>query len=98
MGDKHKHHDRVAFWDDVYGFNMSCMKKAALPEALVEVVKMDTVISEPTVIQVKLYSEMLKTMHQITWGQDIKPFYTWKEAQRLLGKTCWVMCVTCTVI
>uniref|UniRef100_A0A3P9IU28 Protein arginine N-methyltransferase 3 n=1 Tax=Oryzias latipes TaxID=8090 RepID=A0A3P9IU28_ORYLA len=51
VGDKHKHHDRVAFWDDVYGFNMSCMKKAALPEALVEVVKMDTVISEPTVIQ-----------------------------------------------
>ncbi|RVE74182.1 hypothetical protein OJAV_G00019410 [Oryzias javanicus] len=51
VGDEQKHHDHVAFWDDVYGFNMSCMKKAALPEALVEVVKVDTLISEPTVVQ-----------------------------------------------
>lgn len=46
--------DRIAFWDDVFGFNMACMKKAVVPEAVVEVVKADTLISEPTVIQVNL--------------------------------------------
>lgn len=52
VGDTQKHQDRIAFWDDVYGFNMACMKKAVVPEAVVEVVKEDTLISEPTVIQV----------------------------------------------
>lgn len=54
VGDTQKHRDRIAFWDDVYGFNMACMKKAVVPEAVVEVVKADTLISEPTVIQVNL--------------------------------------------
>ncbi|KAI3377355.1 hypothetical protein L3Q82_008559, partial [Scortum barcoo] len=51
VGDTQKHQDRITFWDDVYGFNMACMKKAVVPEAMVEVVKADTLISEPTVIQ-----------------------------------------------
>ncbi|XP_071345586.1 protein arginine N-methyltransferase 3 [Trachinotus anak] len=51
LGDTERHQDRIAFWDDVYGFNMACMKKAVLPEAMVEVVKADTLISEPAVIQ-----------------------------------------------
>ncbi|XP_044211617.1 protein arginine N-methyltransferase 3 [Thunnus albacares] len=51
VGDTQKHQDRIAFWDDVYGFNMACMKKAVVPEAVVEVVKAETLISEPTVIQ-----------------------------------------------
>ncbi|KAG7277219.1 hypothetical protein CRUP_000448 [Coryphaenoides rupestris] len=51
LGDAQKHQDHIAFWDDVYGFSMACMKKAVLPEAVVEVVDADTLISEPTVIQ-----------------------------------------------
>uniref|UniRef100_A0A665URD7 Protein arginine N-methyltransferase 3 n=2 Tax=Echeneis naucrates TaxID=173247 RepID=A0A665URD7_ECHNA len=51
LGDPQKHQDRIGFWDDVYGFNMACMKKAVVPEALVEVVKAETLISEPVVIQ-----------------------------------------------
>ncbi|KAF6719815.1 Protein arginine N-methyltransferase 3 [Oryzias melastigma] len=51
VGDQQKHSDHVAFWDNVHGFKMSCMKKAVLQEALVEAVKADTLISEPTVIQ-----------------------------------------------
>ncbi|XP_074522710.1 protein arginine N-methyltransferase 3 [Halichoeres trimaculatus] len=51
IGDTQRHQDRIAFWDDVYGFNMSCMKKAVVPEAGVEVVQPETLISEPTVIQ-----------------------------------------------
>ncbi|KAM9409590.1 protein arginine N-methyltransferase 3 isoform 2-T2 [Pholidichthys leucotaenia] len=51
VGDAQKHQDRIAFWDDVYGFSMACMKNAVVPEAVVEVVKAETLISEPTVIQ-----------------------------------------------
>ncbi|TMS12838.1 Protein arginine N-methyltransferase 3 [Larimichthys crocea] len=51
VGDTQKHNERIAFWDDVYGFNMACMKKAVVPEAVVDVVNADTLISEPTVIQ-----------------------------------------------
>uniref|UniRef100_A0AAQ4QKB9 type I protein arginine methyltransferase n=1 Tax=Gasterosteus aculeatus aculeatus TaxID=481459 RepID=A0AAQ4QKB9_GASAC len=49
--DAQKHQEHIAFWDDVYGFNMGCMKKAVVPEAVVEVVSDDTLISEPAVIQ-----------------------------------------------
>ncbi|XP_036442269.1 protein arginine N-methyltransferase 3 [Colossoma macropomum] len=51
VGDTEKHRDRIAFWDDVFGFKMECMKKAVVPEAVVEVLKPETVISEPAVIQ-----------------------------------------------
>uniref|UniRef100_A0A8C2G868 Protein arginine N-methyltransferase 3 n=1 Tax=Cyprinus carpio TaxID=7962 RepID=A0A8C2G868_CYPCA len=51
VGDTQKHSDRIAFWDDVYGFKMRCMKKAVIPEAVVEVLKPETVISEPAVIK-----------------------------------------------
>ncbi|XP_048041389.1 protein arginine N-methyltransferase 3 isoform X2 [Megalobrama amblycephala] len=51
VGDTQKHSDRIAFWDDVYGFKMMCMKKAVIPEAVVEVLKPETVISEPAVIK-----------------------------------------------
>ncbi|KAL1271808.1 hypothetical protein QQF64_030824, partial [Cirrhinus molitorella] len=51
VGDTKKHGDRIAFWDDVYGFKMTCMKKAVIPEAVVEVLKPETVISEPAVIK-----------------------------------------------
>ncbi|XP_067849641.1 protein arginine N-methyltransferase 3 isoform X2 [Heptranchias perlo] len=51
VGDSKKHDERVAFWDDVYGFKMSCMKKAVIPEAVVEVLNPDTLISELCVIK-----------------------------------------------
>lgn len=51
VGDRKKHEERVAFWDDVYGFKMSCMKKVVLPEAVVEVLDPDTLISECCVIK-----------------------------------------------
>ncbi|XP_066439690.1 protein arginine N-methyltransferase 3 [Eleutherodactylus coqui] len=49
--DPEKHTGKLAFWDDVYGFNMSCMKKDVVPEAIVEVVNPDTIISDPFVIK-----------------------------------------------
>ncbi|XP_074855121.1 protein arginine N-methyltransferase 3 isoform X2 [Carettochelys insculpta] len=51
VGDRNKHADTLAFWDDVYGFNMSCMKTAVIPEAVVEIVDPKTLISEATVIK-----------------------------------------------
>lgn len=52
VGDTERHRDRIAFWEDVYGFDMACMKTAVVAEAVVEVLNVDTLISEPTVIQV----------------------------------------------
>lgn len=52
LGDQERHRDRIAFWEDVYGFDMACMKTAVVAEAVVEVVKADTLISEPAVVQV----------------------------------------------
>uniref|UniRef100_A0A8C1WXN2 type I protein arginine methyltransferase n=1 Tax=Cyprinus carpio TaxID=7962 RepID=A0A8C1WXN2_CYPCA len=51
VGDTEKHSDRIAFWDAVYGFKMTCMKKAVIPEPVVEMLKHETVISEPAVIK-----------------------------------------------
>lgn len=51
VSDVNKHADRIAFWDDVYGFNMSCMKKAVIPEAVVEVLDPKTLISDPSTIK-----------------------------------------------
>lgn len=46
-----KHGDKIAFWEDVYGFDMSCMKKSVTPEPLVEVVDPETLISHPCIIK-----------------------------------------------
>ncbi|KAM7085057.1 protein arginine N-methyltransferase 3 isoform 4-T4 [Molossus nigricans] len=51
VSDVTKHADRIAFWDNVYGFNMSCMKKAVIPEAVVEVLDPKTLISDPCSIK-----------------------------------------------
>lgn len=53
VSDAEKHRNHIAFWDDVYGFKMACMKKAVIPEAVVEVLDPETVISAPAVIQVR---------------------------------------------
>ncbi|NWZ52602.1 ANM3 methyltransferase, partial [Haliaeetus albicilla] len=51
VGDMNKHVDKLLFWDDVYGFDMSCMKKAVIPEAVVEVLDPNTLISTASVIK-----------------------------------------------
>lgn len=52
MSDVSKHADKIAFWDDVYGFNMSCMKKSVIPEAVVEVLDPKTLISDACSVKV----------------------------------------------
>ncbi|XP_069479582.1 protein arginine N-methyltransferase 3 isoform X2 [Ambystoma mexicanum] len=46
-----KHGAKIVFWEDVYGFDMSCMKKSVIPEPVVEVVEPETLISEPCIIK-----------------------------------------------
>lgn len=55
VGDMNKHVDKLLFWEDVYGFDMSCMKKAVIPEAVVEVLDPNTLISTASVIKVPYY-------------------------------------------
>ncbi|KAG8431917.1 hypothetical protein GDO86_019319 [Hymenochirus boettgeri] len=49
--DEKIHADKVAFWDNVYGFNMSCMKKSVIPEGVVEVVTPEAMVSEPCIVK-----------------------------------------------
>ncbi|XP_055578195.1 protein arginine N-methyltransferase 3 isoform X2 [Falco cherrug] len=51
VGDMNKHVDKLLFWENVYGFDMSCMKKAVIPEAVVEVLDPNTLISTASVIK-----------------------------------------------
>ena len=37
----------VTFWDDVYGFKMSCMRNEVITEATTEIVKAECVCTEP---------------------------------------------------
>ncbi|KAH9509040.1 Protein arginine N-methyltransferase 3, partial [Bulinus truncatus] len=42
---------KLGFWDDVYGFKMSCMKSMVVDEVSVRLVKPETLITEPAVIK-----------------------------------------------
>ena len=44
-------HDKIDFWDNVYGFNMDCIKKIALAEPLVDVVDPDQVSTDVCLIK-----------------------------------------------
>uniref|UniRef100_A0A3B5MBE1 type I protein arginine methyltransferase n=1 Tax=Xiphophorus couchianus TaxID=32473 RepID=A0A3B5MBE1_9TELE len=95
VGDAQKHQDRFAFWEDVYGFNMACMKTAVVPEAVVEVVQAETLISEPAVVQVNILtiqkSEPLCTVIRISFlvtfstGPQVTKTH-WKQTVFLLEK------------
>jgi len=53
--DVEMHQQRCTFWDDVYGFRMSCMKSAVISEAEITVVDSSKVITEPCLIKVCLH-------------------------------------------
>ncbi|KAG2450091.1 hypothetical protein HYH02_000195 [Chlamydomonas schloesseri] len=48
-------HDKIEFWDSVYGFNMSCIKQLAIAEPLVDIVEPDQIASTiQTVVSVDI--------------------------------------------
>jgi type I protein arginine methyltransferase len=52
--------ERVDFWSDVYGFDMSAMSKEVYNEAIIDVVGPDTVLSEPQMIKVSNQSSLFR--------------------------------------
>jgi protein arginine N-methyltransferase 1 len=43
---------KIGFWDDVYGFDFSCIKEIALREPLVDTVDMKAIVTKPYEIKV----------------------------------------------
>ncbi|KAG6914800.1 hypothetical protein DXG01_015231 [Tephrocybe rancida] len=50
--------DRIGFWDDVYGFDLSTMAEELYDEAIVDVVGPNTLLSEPCTIKDLLLGEI----------------------------------------
>ncbi|KAJ6783917.1 hypothetical protein PWT90_03784 [Aphanocladium album] len=49
--------EKIGFWDNVYGFDYTAMKKTALSEPLVDTVDVKTVVTDPTaVLTLDLYT------------------------------------------
>uniref|UniRef100_A0A4W3JDB1 type I protein arginine methyltransferase n=1 Tax=Callorhinchus milii TaxID=7868 RepID=A0A4W3JDB1_CALMI len=90
VGDEKKHNDQLGFWDDVYGFKMSCMKKVIVPEVGVEVLDPKTLISEPCIIKVRVSdsSNICMTLNsgfQVMFSTDPRSTKThWKQTVFLL--------------
>lgn len=79
VGDLSKHADKLLFWEDVYGFDMSCMKKAVIPEAVVEVLHPNTLISTASVIKVP-YETLLQFL---VVRLEISLFYLWRVGEEI---------------
>ena len=47
------HVARRAVWDNVYGFDYSCIKEIALREPLVDTVELKAVVTDPCLIKVR---------------------------------------------
>ena len=58
IDDSDMYHKNCEFWDDVYGFKMSCMKRAVQREASVVSVDHSVVLSQPCVIKVIKTNDM----------------------------------------
>ena len=63
--DRQYKEDKINFWDDVYGFDMSCIRKVALQEPLVDVVDRNQVVAN---------SALLKEIDIQTCTKDDIPF------------------------
>ncbi len=53
-------HEKIDFWDDVYGFNMQCIKGLAMQEPLVDVVDQEQVATKPCLLATFNLSKMTK--------------------------------------
>lgn len=50
FGDEKRHKELIGFWDEVYGFIMSCMKEEVLKDAVIEICNPEFILSEPNII------------------------------------------------
>lgn len=54
LGDMDTYTEKVKYWDNVYGFKMSCMRTPLLEEASVSYASSEHVMSEPAMIKVSI--------------------------------------------
>lgn len=52
VSDLDLYNKHVTYWDDVYGFKMTCMKTCVIREASVEIVSKDIVVTDSCVVKV----------------------------------------------
>ncbi|EKM79179.1 hypothetical protein AGABI1DRAFT_74001 [Agaricus bisporus var. burnettii JB137-S8] len=60
--------DRIGFWDDVYGFDLSEMSKGLCDEAIVDVVGPETLASDPYAVKDLILGEI--TVRQLEFETD----------------------------
>eukprot|EP01112_Ceratiomyxa_fruticulosa_P023597 TRINITY_DN909_c0_g1_i1.p1 TRINITY_DN909_c0_g1~~TRINITY_DN909_c0_g1_i1.p1 ORF type:complete len:342 (-),score=75.55 TRINITY_DN909_c0_g1_i1:138-1163(-) len=60
--------DKINFWDHVYGFNMSCIKKLAMSEPLVDVVEPQQAMTN--VVSVRKIDIMTVTVEELSFVSD----------------------------
>lgn len=61
--DRQYKEDKINWWDDVYGFDMSCIKKVAISEPLVDVVEPKQIATNSCLVkEVDLYTVKLEDM------------------------------------
>lgn len=67
LDDEETYKKRFAFWDDVYGFKMSCMRKAVLAEADVSLVDGNKIITDSCALKVRcnslIYAKLKDVIH-----------------------------------
>jgi protein arginine N-methyltransferase 1 len=60
--------EKIDFWDNVYGFDFSAIKRLAMQEPLVDVVDHEQVVTEPCKLSTFIISEMTKADATFTVG------------------------------
>ena len=58
--------NQIVVWDNVYGFDYSCIKEIALREPLVDTVELKAVVSDPCLIKVRLRILALSEFSSLT--------------------------------
>lgn len=62
--------EKIGFWDDVYGFDYSCIKDIALREPLVDTVELKAVVCDPAEV---LRLDLTKcTKEDLKFSSDFK--------------------------
>ncbi|KAG0654569.1 Protein arginine N-methyltransferase 1 [Rhodotorula mucilaginosa] len=62
--------EKIGFWDDVYGFDYSCIKEIALREPLVDTVELRSVVSNPC--KIATFDLLKVTKADLTFKADFK--------------------------
>lgn len=66
-------------WDNVYGFNYSCIKDIAIREPLVDSVELKSVVTDPCLVKVRIKVSTsskisLLVAHQPAYRQEGRPY------------------------